>query len=49
MKTYFHKIFSFVWFTIPFLMLFYMLWYQPMPGSEKDNMEQVSDTDNDGD
>jgi len=47
--TIFHKMFSFVWFTIPFVLLFYMLLYHPMPGSEKDNMEQVYDTDNDED
>jgi cytochrome b len=43
------KLFSIFWLVIPLFTFFYILLYQPMPAEKKDNLEQVSDNDNDED
>jgi cytochrome b len=45
----FQKIFSVFWFTLPLLLFCYVLLYQPMPAEEKDQTEQVNESDEDED
>lgn len=43
------KVFSVLWLAVPLAIFAYVLLYQPVPAGEKENTQQVSDTDKDED
>ena len=45
----FHSVFSVFWFAVPLLIFFYVLKYQPLPPGEKDQQEQVDESNEDKD